>query len=113
MSAVRRVCLVMDRSFGTRLEALPKDVAVWVVASDENSPAATKLWEATGQSVSTFREQPFSDIVPTVDMHHLGWRELEVHGESPSPETMDTLREFGPGDTSPITGGFIFVRHRP
>jgi len=113
MSAVRRICLVMDRAFGARLESLPKDAAVWIVTSSENKPAATKLWEATGQSVTTFREEPFADILPTVDMHHLGWRELEFHGENLSTAAMEALSEFGPGDASPISGGFIFIRKDP
>jgi hypothetical protein len=103
----------MDEAFGTRLAALPKDAAVWIVASGENSPAATRLWEATGQTVTTFRKQSFADVLPTVDMHHPGWRELEVYGESPNVAVMDALGEFGAGDTLHISGGFIFVRRNP
>ena len=108
----RRVCLVLDRSFGARLEALPKDAAVWIVASSANSAAATKRWEATGQDTTTFREQAFADILPTADMHHPDWRELEVHGESPSTSTLEALAAYGPGDASRTADGFVFIRRK-
>jgi hypothetical protein len=100
----------MDRSFGTRIEALPKDAAVWIVASSGNSPAATKRWEATGQDTTTFREQAFADILSTVDLHHPDWCELEVHGEGPSASALEALGAFGPGNVSPTADGFVFIR---
>src|SRR3954447_23549982 len=75
------VCVVVDREFGKRLEALPRAVPVWIVDSPENTAAAARIREEYSDpcdaGITTFRAYPdtsperlFLGMIATIDLHH-------------------------------------------
>jgi hypothetical protein len=106
------VCVVVDREFGERLEALPRAVPVWIVDSPENTAAAARIREEFSDPVdagiTTFRAYPqmsperlFLAELATIDLHHGEYSQdppysaIEVIGCAPTAAIHAKLAEFG------------------
>jgi hypothetical protein len=60
MSEPYKVYVVVDRTFGERLAALPESVPVWIVDTPTNAPVAGRLWKERSQrshlaGITTFK----------------------------------------------------------
>jgi hypothetical protein len=104
-----RVCIVVEPNFGARLSDLDYSLPIWVVQSRGNDSFVSELWSAKIGNVTRFQPQPFAQLLDTVDQHHPGWSELEVHG-SDAESVKFTLADYGSGDYTETIDGFVFRR---
>ncbi|MFH1342178.1 MAG: hypothetical protein ABIL01_13415 [Pseudomonadota bacterium] len=75
-----RVRVIFRTDFGERLSTLNLAVPTWIVGSSDNDPTISSLWQAEAGSITKFVAQDFDSLLGTIDEHHPGWKELEVHG---------------------------------
>ena len=122
------VRVVVDRSFGERLAALPPSQPVWIVDSPLNTPVASRLWqerptETHLSGITTFKpaasgsaEAELLAQLQTIDLHHgeysadPPYSALEVFGCAPSGSVSAALREIGFAVHSTTRDGFIAGR---
>jgi hypothetical protein len=110
MTAIdKRVCLVFIPDFGERLRRLDFTTPIWVVQSKDNEPVVTELWKSKTGNITSFQLQAFDQLLDTVDQHHPGWRELEVHGIA-LEEAERPLADYGGGQFTRTADGFLFQR---
>lgn len=123
--------VVLDRSFGERLSALPAGKPVWLIKSPINTPVAQRLWterpakdHLTGittfeASVSEIPEETFLSIVDTIDLHHGEFSSgspyyvLLVIGCTVTPEIRLALEERGFRIAAENSDGFSAIRSEP
>jgi hypothetical protein len=122
------VAVVVDRTFGERLDALARRVHVWVCATAENQQTASG-YRAIQQSfspdsgVTTFRvsdsdsaEAMLIRVLPDVELHHgrsshtPPWQALEVYGVSATPRVRDSLAGLGVSEFVDTPEGFVCRR---
>lgn len=104
-----KVCIVVSADFGDSLRKLDLTVPIWIVQSEQNDPVIAELRRAKAGNITSFRAQDFGDLADTVDLHHPGWGELEVHGLQ-IEQTKMVLAEYGSGRFISIPDGFVFHR---
>ncbi|MEP6831311.1 MAG: hypothetical protein ABI963_13295 [Rhizomicrobium sp.] len=105
----RRVCIVLNREFGTNLRNLEKSVPIWIVQSATNDPVIAEFWKTKTGNITSFLPQEFKQLVDTVDQHHPGWCELEVHGLS-ATSALAVLGEIDGGAFNSTIDGFVFEK---
>ena len=122
-----RVIIVVDGSFGRRLEDLPRDVPVWIVRSDTNEAAALRgrthrpeanhlIGITTFDALSDSSEQNLLGIFEDIDLHHgiyssnPPYREIEVFGTNVTSEIKSLLMECGFAEFHSTADGFTAKR---
>ena len=108
--ADRKVCIIFNTDFGESLRQLDLSAPVWIVQSEQNNPTIANLWKTKVGNVTSFRPQEFEELIDTVDQHHPGWVELEVHGLR-SDEAEIVLVDYGGGHFTTTPDGFVFRRN--
>jgi hypothetical protein len=89
-----RVSVVFDPQWGAKAEKLATLGPVWLIDSEDNKAAASKLWARSGLPpghVTTFEPQSLSDLLHTVSEHHPSWRTIHVYGASLREDEMNAL----------------------
>jgi hypothetical protein len=107
-----KVYIILEPNFGANLTQLDLAAPIWIVQSTGNNPTVDRLWRAKAGDVTSFRPQGFAELIGTVDEHHPGWTELEVHGLC-AADAEEALAEYGPGTFAPRGYSFRFQRQRP
>ena len=74
------VQIIFRTDFGERLRDLDLSAPIWVIQSSDNDPVVYELWRAKAGNITKFKSQDFDNLLPTIDEHHPGWRELQVYG---------------------------------
>ena len=122
-----QVRVVLDRTFGRRLEHLPAGEPVWVIESADNTAAARRLWaQRPGvnhlQGITTFHdcggspEEELMEVIDTIDLHHgvysanPPFSEVEVIGAGLSPAVEQAFRRLGLSHFRPTPDGFLSSR---
>ena len=122
-----RVRIVVDPSFGARLEDLPAGEPVWIIQSATNTPVAQRLWtERPGlthiRGITTFRgddrppDEVLLGLIDTVDLHHgvysadPPYSEVEVYGVGLTASIEHALRTLGFAHFQPAGEGFLATR---
>jgi len=122
-----RVWIIVDKLFGEQLAELPQDDAVWIIASDVNTPFVNLLWQKDlptyHPNLTVFKaietdtpEEALLAILFTVDEHHgyasfeIPYRELQVVGCLPSPEIHLFLDDLELKLTKQTAIGFVACR---
>lgn len=105
-----KVCIVFTADFGNHLRRFALGIPIWIVQSEQNDSVIADLWQSKAGNITSFQPQEFGELVGTVDQHHPGWRELEVHGLSDA-EARGALAEYGGGHFTHLPDGFVFRRH--
>jgi hypothetical protein len=105
-----RICIVLNPAFGAHLENFEKQMPVWVVQSVENDKAVADLRRSGRSNLTSFVQEDFSDLLASIDEHHPGWRELEIHGTGIDESAKPLMERFGGGMFTPFGAGFVFSR---
>jgi hypothetical protein len=130
-----RVVVVVDRNFGERLATLSPGVAVWIVDTPANTPAARRLWKERPESshltgITTYNGQKKGGIdaspeenvlnqLSSIDLHHGPYStkrpyvQLEVIGTPLSDKLKIALAEYGFREFSTTSEGFLTTREDP
>jgi len=78
-----------------------------------------KLWampDYSGDHLTIFNggdetpEEVALGILSNVDLHHPGWRSIELIGARPTSELIEALGEYGAGTTTVTSVGFTYSR---
>lgn len=112
------IAVVVDRSFGTRLDALVSHVHTWISDSEENRHAARRVWErgdSCGATVFTGADKAgpetlFLSQLGVIAEHHPDWRAMVVFGVDCTAQIADALREAGVTQFQEYADGFIATR---
>lgn len=122
------VAVVLDPDFGDRLRDLPAGMPVWIVDTPANRAAAETVWASRpglkhGDGVTTFRidrglapESWLTDVLPIVALHHGEYSHvppytgIEVFGAAVTPVVREALDQFGIGNVTERSGGFLATR---
>lgn len=125
------VTLILDRTYGDGLLALPVGTAVWIVDTPPNRAAAQSVWaRRTSDShlngVTTFkiREEASAEEIllgelSTIDLHHRTYSAeppytvLEVMGAAVTEQIKSAMSAFGFTDFQSTALGFRAVRPLP
>ncbi len=132
MRAVRyKVYVVVDRSFGSRLETLERGMPVWIVESPDNRPVAERIrLEFPAKShldgITTFVDSPgvsgeqiLLDHLDAIDLHHgihsadPPYTELEIFGAKLTQKLKTKLIALGFANFQHEAAGFIAARATP
>lgn len=128
----RKVGLVVDRSFGSRIDALARSFHVWVVASPSNKPFIQRFWQSEQPAIgadpldlgitsfeaaeSESPEETCARITEELDEHHgefaqePPWSEIEVLGACLTPRLRQAFESIGATSFEATIGGFICRR---
>jgi hypothetical protein len=130
-SAPYSVSIVLDRSYGSRLQELFKVGPAWAVDSPANRHCAEQLWAEFPardhlDGITIFRtaedrspEQVLIDEIGTIDEHHgiysadPPYTVIRVVGSALTPEVRQVLERFGFDCFTINSGGFDAVRPLP
>ncbi len=122
------VALVVDPTFGARLEEIAARMPVWIVDTPTNRPIAERHWqECPGQShvdgVTTFsvdptrpREEWCIGELPAIDLHHgeysanPPYRAIQVYGVEPTERIGTAFAEYGMTNITKTADGFLASR---
>ena len=125
------VTVILDRTYGERLLALPAGTAVWIVDTPPNRAAAQRLWaERPAAShldgITTFKsreeasaEETLLSELDTIDLHHgpfsakLPYTVLEVIGAATTERIKAAMSAFGFTEFQSTALGFRAVRPLP
>ena len=117
----RRIALVLDRNYGSRLSKLALTSEVWVVESEANQIAAGELWHSAEQwpqiSVTIFRvpevlgEDEWKLVLDQVQLRRPNSKlpvseTIDVIGSEATHEARRALAGFGFSTISLTTEGF-------
>jgi hypothetical protein len=103
-----RVRIVFTADFGDALRQLDLSVQIWIVRSAQNDPVIADLWKAKMGNITSFQAQEFGQLADTINEHHPGWSELDVHGLRAEEAEM-ALAVYG-GQFISAPDGFVFRR---
>jgi hypothetical protein len=124
----RRVFVVLDCDYGSRLAELAQAGPVWIVDTPPNRAAAEGCWAANPDrthlnSVTTFKfevgsssEEILGNELGTIDLHHgiysasPPYTAIEVIGATLSETVRRRLSEFGFSEFERTSEGFRAVR---
>lgn len=128
-SPTRTVVVVLDKTFGERLQAIAHH-DLWVIPSDDNSNVVKQMWadrkgDGGEPSVSMWSEPPpavseddWLALLDMIEVHHGEfWREppldaLSVYGAGMTPPIRAALLEYDYHDVEETALGFLaFKRH--
>jgi hypothetical protein len=125
-----RVGLVVDPSFGVRLEELARRMHVWVVRSPDNEPVVRRIWDALQgenslESGATLfgsdtesREKACEGIVGTIEEHHgedshdPAVNAIEVFGVAPTASIREAFATYGFDEVKVFGDSFVASRGR-
>ncbi|HEV7299509.1 MAG TPA: hypothetical protein VGN72_09115 [Tepidisphaeraceae bacterium] len=126
MSRPYKVAIVVDREFGSRLDAVAKQLHVWICDSPTNRAAFDAVHRSRGEwrydlesGVTIFKCDPIESaedaliaVLGAVDLHHGGyshdppWSGIDVFGCAATPRVRDAFAEYGANVTSETADGF-------
>jgi hypothetical protein len=106
---VHCVRLIFNTDLGERLKAFDLTVPTWIVGSPYNNPAIEDLWLSKTGNITRFDAQEFDSLIGTIDEHHPGWRELEVHG-SAREQAQPALAPYNGSYSGEDNDVFVFTR---
>jgi len=121
MEVEKKVSLVVDREYGSRLEFLVASGSVWIVDTETNRKAALDYWQSDRSHLSgvvtTFRSSPTEPalemcrtILPMLDLHHgeygEGYTVLDVIGIELNDELRVAIEALGFTKFESIAEGF-------
>ena len=89
------VQIIFRTDFRERLRDLDLSAPIWVIQSSDNDPVVYELWRAKAGNVTKFKSQDFDNLLPTIDEHHPGWRELQVYGVVQEVAQLSSFTERG------------------
>ncbi len=127
-----KIGLVLDRSFGHKIETLAQAFHIWVIESPENTPYIQSFWKSQRQGLdvnsiatgitSFVAEAKESSkevcvrVVGDVDEHHgdltsiAPWSEFEVFGVKLNSKLQQIFKDIGGTVFEPTENGFICRR---
>lgn len=81
------VAVILDTEFGSKLNLIPANYAIWICRSDANEPVADEIWNKSKErSITVFdideeddAEEAFIDMLTGVALHH-DWITIDVYG---------------------------------
>jgi hypothetical protein len=123
-----RVAIVVDRDYGSKLEALASSCHVWAVRSPQNEAATEVIWASEPEyspdsGVSLFNagadeEADLLSIIDVVEEHHGAYSQdppvgtIEVIGTPPTPAAREVLADLGFRQLEATAAGFLAHRDR-
>ena len=121
MEVEKKISLVVDRDYGSRLESLVASGSVWIVDTETNRKAALEYWMSDRRHspavVTTFKSLPTesalemcSKTLPILDLHHgeyaEGYSVLDVVGVELNEELRVAIEALGFSKFESIAEGF-------
>jgi hypothetical protein len=118
--ANNNVAVILDPSFGEKLDELARMQPVWLFDSRANRKAAELLW--TGKTLppdwvtifdcaaTTSRTGVLLDVLDSLNEHHPSWRRLHVIGVELNSAIDAALALCGNGIIEQSDAGFVYDR---
>jgi hypothetical protein len=118
-----RVVVIVDRNFGSSVEDVATHYHTWIIDTPANRIAVEGIWKLrrsqpeSSKSLTLFDDQPsmslddlLATMLGTIEEHHPGLNRVEVRGISFTPLIEQALRDFGFGNVTSHTDGFVVTR---